>query len=333
MAGFADAFSAENIGHLMNDPRMLLGLQMLQQGGYQPGNPGFGQRFGQAGLGAMQQMQEQNRQRQLAEYRNSMIQAQAADMQMRQQAAQAKQEQLQRQQQAFQDPAVQDQLGPIAKMLAAAGLGPDVVLKANSADNLNAHRQATLAQQASQFDQRLSHQGGGQSSGPRMPTQRQVLDEPLGEGMVQRHVLNPQTGQYEKYGEPFNQYSPGRKSAGKPARGADAALENILGGEPPAAGVDASSLPGTGGLADFAPQPQPQQPVGIFPMAAKPQQPMVAAGSNPNANKAKAPPKPAVDDNLKAAGAAIAAGKSRQAVVSRLMQAGYTAEQIQAAGI
>ena len=326
MAGFADAFSAENISNLMNDPRMLLGLQMLQQGGYQPGNPGFGQRFGQAGLGAMQQMQEQNRQRQLAEYRNAMIQQQQADMQMRQQAAQTKAEQLQRQQAAFQDPAVLQQMGPLARQLAQMGLGVEDVLRANAADNLNAHRQAQLQQQQSQFDSRESRIGAG----PRMPTQRQVLEKPLAGGMAQRYLLDPQTGEYHEYGQPYPQYSPGREKA-KPASGADAALENILGGEPPAAGVGASSLPGTGGLADFA--PQPQQPVGIFPMAAKPQQPMVAAGSNPNANKAKAPPRPAVDDNLKAAGAAIAAGKSRQAVVSRLTQAGYTAEQIQAAGI
>ena len=188
MAGFADAFSAENIGNLMNDPRMLMGLAMMQQSGPQAGNPGFGQRFGQAGLGAMQQM------------------------------------------------------------------------------------------------------------------------------------LNRQTGEYEDFGKPFNQFSPGHKA--KAASPADDVTDAILGAEPPAAGADASSLPGTGGLADFA--PQPQQPVGIFPMAAQ---------GGGLAAKKPTQAKPAVDDNLKAAGAAIAAGKSRQAVVSRLMQAGYTAEQIQAAGI
>jgi hypothetical protein len=36
---------------------------------------------------------------------------------------------------------------------------------------------------------------GGGSSGPRMPPQHQVIDEPLGDGMMQRHMLNPQTGQ------------------------------------------------------------------------------------------------------------------------------------------
>ena len=173
MAGCADAFAAENIGNLMNDPRMLLGLQMLQQGGYQPGNPGFGQRFGQAGLGTMQQLQQQQHSQALQQYRQQMIQQQQQEMQMRQQAAQAKAEQLQRQQQAFQDPAVQERMGPLARMLAQQGLDPTTVLKANSADNLNAHRQATLQQQQGQFDARQAHQGGGgSSSGPRNPARR-----------------------------------------------------------------------------------------------------------------------------------------------------------------
>ena len=266
MAGFADAFSAESIGNLLNDPRMLLGLAMMQQSGPQAGNPGFGQRFGQAGIGAMQQMQEQQRQQQLAQYRAAMVQQQQADMQMRQQAAQAKADQQARQQAAFQDPAVLEQMGPLAKMLAQAGLDPTTVLRAQAGDNLQAHRAAQLQQQQSQFDTRQAHQGGGQSSGPRMPTQRQVLDEPLGEGLMQRHVLNPQTGQYEKYGEPFNQYSPGRK-AKAPATPADAAVDSILNAEPPAAGPDLGSLPGTGGLQSYA--PQPQQPVGVMPMAAQ----------------------------------------------------------------
>lgn len=327
---FSDLLTGDGLNQLFQNPAMLAGLQMLAQSGPQAGNPGFGARMGQALGGTATQLQQLQHSQQLNAYRQQMAQLQAQQMQMAQAKAQAQQEAQQRQQQAFQDPAVLEQMGPLARILSAAGLGPDVVLKANSNDALQAHRQAQLAQQQGQFDARQAHQGGGQSSGPRMPTQRQVLEKPLAGGMTQRYLLDPQTGEYHEYGQPYPQYSPGRGKA-KPASGADAALENILGGEPPAAGVDASSLPGTGGLADFA--PQPQQPVGIFPMAAKPQQPMVAAGSNPNANKAKAPPKPAVDDNLKAAGAAIAAGKSRQAVVSRLMQAGYTAEQIQAAGI
>jgi len=265
MVGFADAFSAENIGNLMNDPRMLLGLQMLQQGGYQPGNPGLGARLGQAGVGAMQQMQTQQHSQALQQYRQQMIAQQQQQMAMQQAQAQAKQEALQRQQQAFQNPDVQAQLSPLARLLGAQGLDPETVLRAQCA--------AQLQQQAAQFDQRQAHQGGGgQPSRPRMPTQRQVLDQPLGDGMMQRHVLNPETNQYEPYGKPFPQYSPGRKA--KAADPLEAVEQHIL-GNPPAAGPDASSLPGNAPLASYS--SQPQSPVGVMPMH--------AAGSLPGANK------------------------------------------------
>ncbi len=321
MAGFSEIFQGDNLNQLLSSPGMLLGLQMLQQGGYQPGNPSFGQRLGAAGLGTAQQLQQARHSQALQQYRNAMIQQQQAEMQMRQQAAQAKTEQLQRQQQAFQDPAVQEQMGPLAKMLAAAGLGPDVVLKANAGDNLQAHRQAQLAQQQGQFDQRLSHQGGGgSSSGPRAPANRLTIDQPLGNDLYQRHRFNPATGGYEPWGEPFNKHATGKAKTASPADDATAA---ILGAEPPAAGPDLGSLPGNAPLAGYAPQ---QGPVGVMPMA--------AAGSVPGANTRKpTQAKPAVDANLKAAGAAIAAGKSRSAVVARLREAGYSDEQIQAAGI
>lgn len=262
MAGFADAFSAESIGNLLNDPRMLLGLQMLQNSGQMPGNPGFGARLGAAGMNTVQQLQQAQHSQALQQYRAAMVQQQQAEMQMRQQAAQAKADQLQRQQQAFADPAVQEQMGPLAKMLAAAGLGPDVVLKANSADNLNAHRQAQLQQQASQFDQRLSRQGGGgSSSGPRMPAPRPYIDQPIGNNQMQRFKYDPATQDYAPWGEPFSQYSPGKTT------GAQAAADAILNAEPPAAGPDLGSLPGTGGLQSYA--PQLRQPVGVMPMAAQ----------------------------------------------------------------
>ena len=91
MAGFADAFSAENIGNLMNDPRMLLGLQMLAQSGPQQGNPGFGQRLGTAGMNTVQQMQQAQHSQQLNAYRQQMAQLQAQQMQMAQAKAQAQQ--------------------------------------------------------------------------------------------------------------------------------------------------------------------------------------------------------------------------------------------------
>jgi len=265
MAGFADALSAENIGNLMNDPRMLLGLQMLAQSGPQQGNPGFGQRLGTAGMNTVQQMQQAQHSQQLNAYRQQMAQLQAQQMQMAQAKAQAQQEAQQRQQQAFQDPAVLEQMGPLAKMLAAAGLGPDVVLKANSNDALQAHRQAQLAQQQGQFDARQAHQGGGQSSGPRTPAPRPYIDQPIGNNQMQRFKYDPATQDYAPWGEPFSQYSPGRKA--KTASPADDAAAAILGAEPPAAGPDLGSLPGNAPLAGYA--PQPQQPIGVLPMAAQ----------------------------------------------------------------
>ncbi|TFF51031.1 hypothetical protein C5609_15695 [Pseudomonas putida] len=261
---FADAFSAENIGNLLNDPRMLLGLQMMQQGGYQPGNPGFGARLGQAGVNTAQQIAQQQHSQALQQYRNAMIQQQQAEMQMRQQAALTKAEQLQRQQQAFQDPAVLERMGPLAKMLAQAGLDPTTVLRANNNDALQAHRQASLQQAQAQFDTRQANQGGGGgSSGPRMPAPRPYIDQPIGNNQMQRFKYDPEKQDYAPWGEPFSQYSPGRK-----ATGAQAAADAILNAEPPAAGPDLGDLPGNAPLSSYMPGQQ-QQPVGVLPMAAQ----------------------------------------------------------------
>ncbi|KGK24279.1 hypothetical protein [Pseudomonas plecoglossicida] len=263
MAGFADLFSAENVGNLMQDPRMQLGLALMAQG--RQGSSS--QALGQAGSQAALVLQEQKRQQELGQYRQQMSALQQQQMQMAQAQQQAKADQQRQYQERLQDPAFLQSLSPMARQMAQLGVDPSELIRAQQADNLAQHRQAQLAQQQSQFDTRESRIGaGGGSSGPRMPTQRQVLDQPLGDGMMQRHVLNPQTGQYEAYGKPFPQYSPGRKS--KTATGADAAVGAILNptqpdGEPV---PDVSSLPGTKPLADY--MPQQQGPVGVLPMAA-----------------------------------------------------------------
>jgi hypothetical protein len=264
VAGFADAFSADSLNQLFQNPAMLAGLQMLAQSGPQAGNPGFGQRLGTAGMNTVQQMQQAQHSQQLNAYRQQMVQQQQAQMAMQQQAAQAKQDQLQRQQAAFQDPAVLEQMGPLARMLAQQGLDPTTVLRANNNDALQAHRQAQLQQQQGQFDMRQAHQGGGQPSGPRAPANRLTIDQPLGDDLYQRHRFNPATGGYEPWGEPFNKHSARAPKATSPADDATAA---ILNAEPPAAGADLGNLPGTGGLQSYA--PQPQQPVGVMPMAAQ----------------------------------------------------------------
>lgn len=316
MAGFADLFTADKMNTLMSDPRLVLGLQLMAQG--RQGSSS--QALGQAGSQAAVLMGEQRRQQELAQYRQQMSQMQQDQLTLQQQNAQRKADADARQQAAFQNPDVQAQMGPLARMLAAQGLGVDDVLRANAADNLNAHRQATLQQQQAQFDTRQAHQSGGGSSGPRMPTQRQVLDQPLGNGMMQRHLLNPATGQYKPYGEPFSQYSPSRKVKAD-ATGTDATVDEILG----SGRTTAEALPGTGSLQSYAPG-QPAQPVGVLAPSAAP-----AASPSPSAGMRV--PGAAPSGDLAAAKAAIAAGKSRQAVVARLVQAGYSVDDIERAGL
>ena len=253
---FADAFSAENVQRVMSDPRMVMGLQMLQQSGFQQGNPGFGARLGQAGIGAMQQIAQQQHSQQLQAYRQQMIQQAEQQRAFQMQQAQQKADEQQRQRQALQDPNFQSGLGGIAKTLASLGMPLDDVLKAQSSYQLQQHRQAQLQQQSQQFDMRQAHQGSGQAQGPRMPTQRQVLDQPLGNGMMQRHVLDPQTGEYQPYGEPFAQFSPGRGKSAKSVKAdpLEAIVQHATGGTPAEDGL--GSLPGGAPLANYAPAPQ-----------------------------------------------------------------------------
>lgn len=263
MAGFSDLFSAENVGNLMQDPRMVLGMQLLQQAGPQQGNPGFGARLGQAGLGAMTQMQAAQHSQELQRYRQQMIALQQQQQTMATQAAQTKAAQQRQYQERLQDPAFLAGLSPMARQMAQLGVAPADLIRATNADNLAQHRQATLQQDQAQFAQRHASAGGG-SSGPRTPAPRPYIDQPVGNGMMQRHKYDAQTGDYAPWGEPFPQYSPGRKAT----TGADAATEAILNPEGVEAVPDASALPGTGNLQSYAPGHQ-QAPIGVMPMAAQ----------------------------------------------------------------
>lgn len=311
---FADAFSTENMNKLMQDPKLMLGLALMAQGRQGSG----AQALGQAGLPAVQMINQQQNQAQLQQYRQQMIQADEQQRAFQIQQAQAKAEQQQRQQAAFQDPALQAQLGPMAKYLAQAGIDPDTILKANSGEALQQHRAAQLAQQQAHFAQTQARigagGGGGQPPGPKVPTPRMTLDEPLGDGMVQRHKFDASTGSYVPFGKPFRQFAPTKADP----------LQSLIGEVMPddnaGAGPAVPGLPGSN-----ASSTPPPSGAGLL---------MHGAGSNPMArppaqtNAAAAP-----TGDLAAAKSAIAAGKSRQAVVARLTQAGYTPAQIQAAGI
>ena len=190
----------------LNTPLGQFGVNMLMQAGPQAGNPGGGVRMGNA-LAGMSEMQKTAA---LQRYREQMIAQQEAAQNFQVQQARAKVEQQQRQQQALQSPELQSQLGGMARQLAALGMPLDDVLKAQSGYQLQQHRDASLAQAQSHFEQTQANRstGGGADHGPKMPTPRMTLDEPLGDGMVQRHKFDEKSGGYVPFGRPFRQFAP-----------------------------------------------------------------------------------------------------------------------------
>ncbi len=272
MASFDQIFSAQGISDLLADPRLALGLQLMARG--RQGSSS--QAIGQAGSQAAQLMGEQRRAQELAQYRNNLARMQAEELDLRKQSAQAKAAQQAQYQERLQDPSFLDQLSPTARQMAGLGVSPDDLIRAIGVDNLAQHRDASLAQQAQQFATRESRIGaGGGSSGPRVPTPRQLIQEPLPDGRLQKHIYDAASGEYKPYGAPYNPFSSRKPKAD--ATGADAAVDEILGNGPTAA----EALPGTGSLQSYA--PQPQQPVGVLaPSAATsenrvPSQPRAAA--------------------------------------------------------
>jgi len=258
----------QGIGGL-NTPLGQLGTSLLAQSGPQQGNPSGGARLGQA----FANMSELQRAQALQQYREQMIAQQQAAQNFQVQQARAKAEQQQRQQQAFADPNLQAQLGPIAKQLAAMGIDPDTILKANSNEALQAHRAAQLQQQQAHFAQTQARigsggggGGGGQPPGPKIPTPRQVLEEPLDNGMLQKHIFDPATNSYKPYGKPYRQYAPGKADP----------MQELLGQVMPDDNADAgAAVPGLpGSNASMTPPPQGAELLmhgsGSNPMARKP---------------------------------------------------------------
>lgn len=315
MAGFADLFTADKMNTLMSDPRLVLGLQLMAQG--RQGSSS--QALGQAGSQAAVLMGEQRRQQELAQYRNNLARMQAEELDLRKQSAQAKADQQAQYQERLQDPSFLDQLSPTARQMAGLGVSPDDLIRAIGVDNLAQHRDATLAQQAQQFSTRESRIGANQggSSGPRAPAARAFVDQPLGGDMYQRMQYDPATGGYREFGQPFNKHSQ-RQAKGDSADPLDDVVQQVMGG-----GLEA--LPGNKPLADYAPG-QPAQPVGVLAPSAAP-----TASPSPSAGMRVPGAEPSGD--LAAAKAAVASGKSRKAVVARLLQAGYSVDDIQRAGI
>jgi hypothetical protein len=303
----------QGIGGL-NTPLGQLGTSLLAQSGPQAGNPSGGARLGQA----LQGMSEMQRAQALQAHRNQQDQLAAQYQQMQLQQYQAKAEQQQRQQAAFQNPALQAQLGPMAKALSAAGIDPSLILKANSGDALQAHRAAQLAQDQNQFDVRQAHigvgvgGGGGEPSGPKAPTPRQLIIEPLENNMLQKHLYDATSNSYKPYGRPYPAFAPGKATTG-----AEAVVDQVA----PDPQADLSQLPGGGRLQSYAPQAPAPAPL------------MIGAGANPHARPAATNTKTAATGDLAAAVAAVGRGAPRDAVIARLTQSGYSAAQIKAAGL
>jgi hypothetical protein len=276
MAGFADVFNPDSIGKLMQDPRMLLGLQLMAQSRQGSG----AQALGQAGSQAAQMLGEQRRAQELAQYRQQMSALQQQQLAMRQQAAEAEAEQTAQYRAQLQDPGFLSQLGPMSRTMAQLGVDPAVLVRAGAADNLEQHREAQLRQQAAQFDQRQSRVGGA-PSGPKMRAQPLLIPEHLPGGMIQDHRFNPDSGEYEKWGQPYSRYSPGRQ---KTNAAVDAMADEIVGGAPTA---NLSQLPGTGSLASYAPRAHTQIPM-VAGGSLKNATPTVASAQGPAAPKTRA---------------------------------------------
>ncbi|MCY1299369.1 hypothetical protein D9M70_488930 [compost metagenome] len=253
------------------------------------------------------------------------MQAMTAQMQ----AAEARRQQeataLQQQRQAMQNPAFLQQLGPMARAMAQLGVDPNVLLSASGQDATERYRQSMLDiqnRQQTRLEQQVAQGGAG-----RQPTPRQIIEEPLPNGMVQKHILGAD-GNYKPYGAPYQRFAPGKQAAvdeGEEAPPLIAGHANtptspevdriVSGAMAPLITRDAQAANKASSLADKIMPPQKEPPLS-------------AAGSTKNAPRSNA-----TDANLQAAAAAIARGADPAAVVQRLKAAGYTAQQIAAAGI
>jgi hypothetical protein len=275
MASFADILNGlgTGIGNLTSTPLGQLGIQMLANSGYRDDNAGFGQRLG-ASLQGVQGMQQQQA---LQQYRRDTIATEQQRQQQLQAQAQAKADQQARYQRALQDPNFLATLSPTARQFAALGIDPGELLRATSQDNTQQRFEASQAQQQqrmdqsqSQFEARLAHMGQGGTGQPKVPAQHQIIEEPLPDGRIQKHLFDAATGTYKPYGAPFNPYS----TRGAKADPLAALLTGADGGDPnasiPLTPPD-PRLPGTGNLQSYAPQPRA---------------PMVMGGATPQPNPA-----------------------------------------------
>lgn len=264
----------------LNTPLGQLGTSLLAQSGPQSGNPSGGARLGQALAG----MSELQRAQALQQYRTQQMQLaeQQQTMALRQQ--QAKAEQQQRLQQSMQDPNFLANLGPMARQMAQLGVDPGELIRAQNADNLASHRTSQQQQAEAHFQAQMAARnagGGGAAPGPKVPTPRQVLEEPLENGMLQKHIFDPATNAYKPYGKPYRQYAPGK------ADPMQSLLDEVAPDDNAGAGAAVPGLPGSGASVM---QPPVLQGAGL----------LTYGGANPMSRKPAAPTSKAEYDALPA---------------------------------
>lgn len=264
MATFADLFSAQNLDKVMSDPRLMLGLNLLQAAGPQAQQMSGGQRLAQAAGGFIDQRAAMQQAQQLQAYRKMQMEAMQAATQQRQAEAQRDAELRHR----MQDPAFASQLGPFARLLAQSGADTQDVLSAQNSGNAQAYRAAQLgiSQERLALAQARANQAGG-AQGPKAPAMRQTIDKPLPNNMYQRQIYDPQRNAYVDFGAPFS------RSQAK----ADP-LADLLGGIPTGQGED------TAGIAAAGVEAVPTSGAGIGAA-----QPMAAQGGGAGAGSAQAP--------------------------------------------
>jgi hypothetical protein len=301
---FSDLFSADNfaklnagIGNVTGTPLGQLGVQMLANSGYRADNAGMGERLGAAlqGMSTMQQAQA------LQQYRRDQIANEQARQHQLQAAWDAKQQQAQRYQAALQDPTFLAQLSPTARQFAALGIDPGELLRATSQDQSQARFEASqalqqqrTAQQQAQFEERMAHMGqGGDPKQPKVPTPSQIIVEPLTNGKFQKHIFNPATGGYDKYGAPYS-----HKADPLDALVNEVAPDPTAASSTPAPATPPNpALPGNAPLQSYRPQPTSPTPLvaaGAVPQRQPNPNSVEALAQAPASNAQQYPNAPAV---------------------------------------
>ncbi|MGB6210171.1 hypothetical protein [Pseudomonas mandelii] len=214
MPSIEEIFSTDNLNKLANNPLLTLGASFLAQG-----RQGSGARaLGEGLSGALPAIQQNQQHQQLAEYRATMQQQQAAQMQ----AAQAKAQQAAQFKQNLQNPAFLKTLPPQVQQWVQAGAEPEQVMSLFAQSQNIEQKQAALEQQMQMRQMQMDLAGANQANSlgmqqqrlemerqrleagqNRQPTRSQTIEQPLGGNKFQRMIWDESAGGYVPFGEAF----------------------------------------------------------------------------------------------------------------------------------